>query len=80
MPKFPNPMHVLLRARVPDGIMAFCECGRLLGILKHPYNETAMEDLFQAHRLHVRTALEIPCAWRQGSTTQATEPVDPMNK
>ena len=58
--------------------MAYCECQRLMGILKRPYNEEALSDLLQAHRLHVAMSLELPAAWRVGSTTQITNQVNPL--
>ena len=66
-------MHVLIRTRVPDGMLFWCECSRIIGILHLPYNEQALDELLQGHRQHVLVSLETPCAWRVGSTRQATE-------
>lgn len=71
-------MHVILKARVPDGIMLVCECGKLLGILKRPYDEDALELLMQGHRLHVFNELDIGYVWRCGSTTQIRDQIDPL--
>jgi len=73
-------VHVLLKARVPDGILYFCECQRIMGLLKPPYSEESMTLVIQGHRLHVFTELEIGDAWRVGSTTQIRNQIDPLKK
>jgi hypothetical protein len=74
------PLHILLKTYVPGGWIFYCECGKLMGKLEPPYKEDALGDLIQGHRLHVQMSLEIQGAWRAGSTTQMTHPIDPNCK
>lgn len=71
-------MHVLFRTRVPDGIMLHCECGRLMGLVKRPYKETVLAEVINGHRQHVMIAMQLPDAWRCGSTSQMRNQIDPV--
>jgi hypothetical protein len=70
-------MHVMRISRVPDGLIARCECGKLMGKLERPYHEDRLADIIQGHRQHVLIELEIPAAWRAGSTTQMYNQINP---
>src|SRR6266550_8676951 len=72
-------MHVLLVKRFPGGIVIECECGILLNFLATNRTDfgAALEETIQGHRQHVLIENGVPCAWREGSTTQAIRPIVP---
>ncbi len=59
-------------------MVLFCECGRLIGLLSRPYNEDAIDNLCQGHRMHVLNSFAVPVAWRVGNTSQFNDPIDPF--
>ena len=75
-------MHVIKPTRFDEGVLLRCECGSILAYLPWRLADfhSALEEVIQGHRQHVRIELDIPGAWRQGTTTQAHDPIDPLRK
>ncbi len=70
--------HVLKVIHIGTAKYVHCECGRTLTVLYEGYSEEQVVDMVQGHRIHVLEELNVPAAWREGSTTQAVHPINPL--
>ncbi len=71
-------MHVLRVIQVGNAKYCYCECGRPLTVLYDDYSQESLDNLIAGHREHALLELNVEPTWREGSTTQRHEPIDPL--
>ena len=73
--------HVIVKTKIPGGLLVICECGRVLGFIAGPpFNEEVYEAIGQGHREHARIAFEVEYPWRLGNNPNPAVRAQELNQ